>query len=431
MVEPTYESSKDKVRVVWVKSDETRIRSARIFARREADVSEVANGAIVLQSDVIRTSSLIRRSKKETPSSAELREREEDNLQLLKSGRVSKANESIVDYLNRLALGGKSSEDLERIFTAMAIRRGMSWMKVREDPLLFDAIDFFALHEDTFTAIYSTIADLHYIEADDSSPWGIGQVFSNGSPLLNMQATAWVRDFAANIAKRVAQLHSRNPERKTDLESFAVRREPNPSVFFAQFGRLTQEERQYVGRLGYECLAAEVCSIARVMAVKYERDTAWDRMVGFADRWVQASLACRDHRAALNGGVVYRDLGEIEKARDCIVKALDMADDDASRQKAYRLLGVLEYDAGSFEKTIPYYVKALAINPHDAGVLRTLGISHLQLGDKQACLTYLRRYLALDKARIASEPSDRYEGVKGVVNLLEKEMSDAKNDQSK
>jgi tetratricopeptide (TPR) repeat protein len=164
------------------------------------------------------------------------------------------------------------------------------------------------------------------------------------------------------------------------------------------------------------------------MAVKYERDTAWDRMVGFADRWVQASLACRDYRAAINGGVVYRDLGEIEKARDCIVKALDMADDDASRQKAYRLLGVLEYDAGCFEKVIPHYIEALAINPNDAGVLRTLGISHLQLGDKQACLTYLRRYLALDQTAIKSEPSDRRRGVKGVVSMLEKEIADANMD---
>ena len=79
----------------------------------------------------------------------------------------------------------------------------------------------------------------------------------------------------------------------------------------------------------------------------------------------------------INLGVLYRYLGQKEKAIEYYQKAIKL---DPEYARAYSNLGVVYDDLGQKEKAIEYYQKAIKLDPEDAFAYNNLGVVYRGLG---------------------------------------------------
>ena len=99
------------------------------------------------------------------------------------------------------------------------------------------------------------------------------------------------------------------------------------------------------------------------------------------------------HSAALNNlGVIYRYLGENQKAKDCCEKAITVKPNYAD---AHNNLGVIWRDLGENQKAISCYEKAIAINPNYADAHNNLGVIYSDLGEKQKAKNCYEKTIAI------------------------------------
>ena len=87
------------------------------------------------------------------------------------------------------------------------------------------------------------------------------------------------------------------------------------------------------------------------------------------------------HQGAHNNlGVLFKELGEPQKAKDCYEKAIEI---DPNYVTAYNNLGIIFKELGEPQKAKDCYEKAIKINPNDAKAYNNLGITFYNLGESQ------------------------------------------------
>ena len=92
-------------------------------------------------------------------------------------------------------------------------------------------------------------------------------------------------------------------------------------------------------------------------------------------------------------GLVYHDAGEIEKARDAYLQALDL---DPENAKALDLAGLLCMQCGEPEAAEEFYRSAINIEPDNTRFSLHLGILYLEQNDFEKSEEILRKVIELE-----------------------------------
>ena len=101
-----------------------------------------------------------------------------------------------------------------------------------------------------------------------------------------------------------------------------------------------------------------------------------------------------DHQGVHNNlGVLFKELGEPQKAKDCYEKAIEI---DPNYVTAYNNLGVIFKELGEPQKAKDCYEKAIKINPNDAKAYNNLGITFYNLGESQNAINCYEKAIEIN-----------------------------------
>ena len=106
-----------------------------------------------------------------------------------------------------------------------------------------------------------------------------------------------------------------------------------------------------------------------------------------------------------NLGAIYQELGEIEKAKNCYEKAIEI---DLNYADAHNNLGIVFKNLGENEKAKNCYEKAIAINPNNLNTHNNLGKIFYILGEIQKSVNCYERVLKIDPNNITAINSLSY-----------------------
>ena len=94
-----------------------------------------------------------------------------------------------------------------------------------------------------------------------------------------------------------------------------------------------------------------------------------------------------------NLGLVFKNLGENEKAINCYQKAISL---NPNLVDAYNNLGIIFEQLGQNKKAINFYQKAIAINPNYANAYNNLGVIFKKLGQNQDAINCYQKAIAIN-----------------------------------
>jgi len=94
-----------------------------------------------------------------------------------------------------------------------------------------------------------------------------------------------------------------------------------------------------------------------------------------------------------NLGVIFIELGENQKAKECFEKAIEINPNYAD---AYNNLGAIFQELEEIEKAKECFVKAIAINPDYAGAHNNLGVIFIELGENQKAKECFKKVIMLE-----------------------------------
>lgn len=114
-------------------------------------------------------------------------------------------------------------------------------------------------------------------------------------------------------------------------------------------------------------------------------------------------------------GRVYRELGQLDRAENCLQKAADIyvsrEEDDYAEQvlreileispdtiNVYNSLGVIFRKKGDVMSALKYYHKALKVHPEEPNILYNIGRLHIELKRPDDARRYFEKALAIDPA---------------------------------
>ena len=89
-------------------------------------------------------------------------------------------------------------------------------------------------------------------------------------------------------------------------------------------------------------------------------------------------------------GAAYRNLGRLEKARDCLQKAIDL---DPALPDPWNSLGRLAFDQGRYAEAEAAYRTAIRLQPQFAVAFKNLGTTLLAMRQWSKAAEVLRSYL--------------------------------------
>ena len=94
-----------------------------------------------------------------------------------------------------------------------------------------------------------------------------------------------------------------------------------------------------------------------------------------------------------NLGVIFKNLGENEKAINCYQKAISL---NPNLVDAYNNLGIIFEQLGQNKKAINFYQKAIAINPNYANAYNNLGVIFKKLGQNQDAINSYQKAIEIN-----------------------------------
>ncbi|MCX8157799.1 MAG: tetratricopeptide repeat protein [Verrucomicrobiae bacterium] len=138
----------------------------------------------------------------------------------------------------------------------------------------------------------------------------------------------------------------------------ALARRPEDPVLRGRLGRLLEEAGDYQGAL-----------------------QQWEKV---------SELLPHDFQAVYSQGLLWRNLGRLERARECFQRTLQLRPNVA---EAWNGLGLCEMDEGRLEQALAYFDQALAERPADADFHYNKGIVHSKAGRTNDALACYRQAL--------------------------------------
>jgi len=101
-----------------------------------------------------------------------------------------------------------------------------------------------------------------------------------------------------------------------------------------------------------------------------------------------------NHSQALNNlGVIFKVLGEHQKAKDCYEKAIEI---NPNYSDAHNNLGMIFKELGENQKAKSYYEKAIEIDPNHSQALNNLGVIFKELGEFEKALNYVEKAIKIN-----------------------------------
>jgi tetratricopeptide (TPR) repeat protein len=134
----------------------------------------------------------------------------------------------------------------------------------------------------------------------------------------------------------------------------------------------------------------------------YFRHAEWQRAANFLQQSIQ--LRNQNDQAHFLLGLTWRELKQPEKAESDLQAAAAM--NPKSDLEAYMAGHQLLIDA-KYEASLPYFYRAIALNPRNASALRALGMVQARLGNYELAESYYRKALEV-KSADASENAASY-----------------------
>ena len=425
---PSFDGRKGKIRALWIDGSRNQTETAHSFALKRERTYDVFGDVIILHTQAVVD---LAKNIVEMLSAAQVKGgSESENIELLKRGWLNVAEKSIQEGLLEKAFSGKTAEEVETLIQAVAVNGAMAILMVDADPKLKDAIDFMSFKDVDYNATYLCAAMLHCMKFEDTADYAFYQIFTSGASGLNQACSKPVRLRYENFMGRIASRALESPAEYGGLDVFPVNGKLHPYLLYAQTKRLSPAQLSELAHASYLEFVAECATSAQLKAMRYVRDTPKSRTLRFVELMEETGRAAGSPKPIINAGVAFQGLGEFDKAREAFRLVPSITDAPSLLTLAYHNLGALELDQKNNEAAIGYFMKELGLDPGNPELIKNVGIVCLKSGRKAEAAEMFKQYIAVYEAT-ESKGQDHREMARKLINAIERELEDAKRDESK